>query len=64
MNSLFITQYNTHVSLKIITSLLINLYMKCVNIIAIQKPYLLYSFKSSHYSTLSSFILAYEKDYQ
>ena len=63
MNSLFITQYNTHVSLKIMTSLLADFSTKCVDIIAIQEPYFLCSFKLSHCLTSSSFVLAYEKDY-
>ena len=63
MNRLFNTQYNIHVSLKIMSSLLTNLYIKCVDIIAIQEPYFLYSFRLSHCLTLSSFVLAYKKDY-
>ena len=64
MNRLFIAQYNTHVLLKIISSLLADLYIKCVDIIAIQESYFLHSFKLLHCLTLSSFILAYKKDFQ
>jgi exonuclease III len=64
MNSLSISQYNTHASLKVMSPLLTDLRTKCTDIIALQEPYFLRSSETSHCPAASPFVLAYEKGYR